>query len=165
MAIIPQKQLFSWKEIENLGDLQRLQLVLKYLPDEPLMRLLESHRGKGRNDYPIRAVWNSILAGVVFQHNSVESLRRELFRNGQLRWLCGFDLARADAAVPPTHAYTRFLKLLLRYIEQIEHIFDELVEQVRKELPGFGTNLAMDPEVLRDQHSCPAKERFTADVF
>ena len=62
MAIIPQKQLFSWKEIENLGDLQRLQLVLNYLPDELLMRLLESHRGKGRNDYPIRAVWNSILA-------------------------------------------------------------------------------------------------------
>ncbi len=80
MAIIPQRQLFSWKEIENLGDLQRLQLALKYLPDERLMRLLESHRGKGRNDYPIRAVWNSILAGVIFQHNSIESLRRELLR-------------------------------------------------------------------------------------
>ena len=24
MAIIPQKQLFSWKEMENLGDLSRL---------------------------------------------------------------------------------------------------------------------------------------------
>ena len=45
MAIIPQKQLFGWKEIENLGDLQQLELVLKYLPDEPLMRLLESRRG------------------------------------------------------------------------------------------------------------------------
>jgi len=156
MAIIPQRQLFSWKEIENLGDLQRLQLVLKYLPDEPLMRLLESHRGKGRNDYPIRAVWNSILAGVVFQHNSIEGLRRELFRNGQLRWLCGFDLAKGAAAVPPAHVYTRFLKLLLRYIEQIEHIFDELVEQVRKELLGFGTNLAMDGKAI-NTHARPRK--------
>ena len=156
MAIIPQKQLFSWKEIENLGDLQRLQLALKYLPDEPLMRLLESHRGKGRNDYPIRAVWNSILAGVVFQHNSIESLRRELLRNGQLRWLCGFDLAKADAAVPPAHVYTRFLKLLLRHIEQIEHIFDDLVEQARKELPGFGTNLAMDGKAI-NTHARPRK--------
>ena len=40
MAIIPQKQLFSWKEIENLGDLDRLRLVLDYLPDEQLMRAL-----------------------------------------------------------------------------------------------------------------------------
>ena len=74
MAIIPQKQLFSWKEIENLGDLSRLRLVLDYLPDEPLMRALESQRAKGRDEYPVRAVWNSILAGIVFQHNSVESL-------------------------------------------------------------------------------------------
>ena len=117
MAMIPQKQLFSWEEIENLGDLQRLELVLKYLPDEPLMRSLESHRGRGRNDYPIRAVWNSILAGVVFQHHSIESLRRELFRNGQLRGLCGFDVSQAAAAVPPAHAYSRFLKLLLRSID------------------------------------------------
>ena len=93
MAIIPQKQLFSWKEIENLGDLSRLRLVLDYLPDEPLMRALESQRAKGRNEYPVRAVWNSILAGIVFQHNSVESLRRELKRNDRLRWLCGFDIA------------------------------------------------------------------------
>jgi len=156
MAIIPQRQLFSWKEIENLGDLQRLQLALKYLPDERLMRLLESHRGKGRNDYPIRAVWNSILAGVVFQHNSIESLRRELLRNGQLRWLCGFDLAKGAAAVPPAHVYTRFLNLLLRHIEQIEHIFDDLVEQLRQELPGFGTNLAMDGKAI-NTHARPRK--------
>ena len=93
MAIIPQKQLFSWTEIENLGDLSRLQLELDYLPDEPLMRRLESQRGKGRDEYPVRAVWNSILAGIVFQHNSIESLRRELKRNDRLRWLCGFDVA------------------------------------------------------------------------
>jgi len=156
MAIIPQRQLFSWKEIENLGDLQRLQLVLKYLPDEPMMRFFESNRGKGRNDYPIRAVWNSILAGVVFQHNSVESLRRELLRNGQLRWLCGFDLAKGAAAVPPAYVYTRFLKLLLWHIEQIEHIFDDLVEQLRKELSGFGTNLAMDGKAI-NTHARPNK--------
>ena len=56
MAVIPQKQLFSWKEIENLGDLSRLRLLLDYLPDEPLMRALESQRAKGRDEYPVRAV-------------------------------------------------------------------------------------------------------------
>ena len=156
MAMIPQKQLFRWEEIENLGDLQRLDLVLKYLPDEPLMRFLESHRGRGRNDYPLRAVWNSILAGVVFQHPSIESLRRELSRNGQLRWLCGFDLTQGAAGVPPAHVYSRFLKFLLRYLDHIEGIFDDLVEQLRQELPGFGTNLAMDGKAI-PTHARPRK--------
>ena len=78
MAIIPQKQLFDWTQVEAMGDLARLQLALDTLPDEALMRNLERNRGKGRDDYPVRAVWNSILAAVVFQHPSIESLRREL---------------------------------------------------------------------------------------
>ena len=85
MAMIPQRTLFSWQQIDLLGDLDRLKLVLDALPDEALMAQLERHRGQGRNDYPIRAVWNSLLAGIVFQHRSIESLRRELSRNGQLR--------------------------------------------------------------------------------
>ncbi|GAW32790.1 hypothetical protein JDF658_25550, partial [Carboxydocella sp. JDF658] len=82
MAIIPQIKLFEWTEIQTIGDLVRLRLVLDYMPDEELMRTLERSRGKGRNDYPVRAIWNSILAGIVFQHESVEKLRRELARNG-----------------------------------------------------------------------------------
>ncbi|MDL5039650.1 hypothetical protein [Heyndrickxia coagulans] len=65
MAIIPQMSLFTWKEIEILGDLDRLRLVLDYMPDEAFMQSLEKKRGKGRNDYPVRAMWNSILAGIV----------------------------------------------------------------------------------------------------
>lgn len=70
--ILPMNQLFSWKNIENLGDLERLKLVIDYIPDEKLMSILEKNRDKGRNDYPVRAVWNSILAGVVYQHESIE---------------------------------------------------------------------------------------------
>src|SRR5690625_1938188 len=84
MAIIPQMNLFSWKDIEDLGDLRRLKLVIEYLPDEELMIALEKQRKNGRNDYPIRAIWNTILAGIVFEHRSIESLRRELSRNAQL---------------------------------------------------------------------------------
>ncbi len=91
MAILTQPFLFTWEEIDELGDLERLQLVLNHLPDEKLMAVLEAKRGKGRDDYPVRATWNSILAGIVFQHESVESLRRELQRNGQLRGICGFN--------------------------------------------------------------------------
>jgi len=84
-AIIPQMNLFAWNEIQTLGDLERLRLVLDYMPDEALMRTLERRLSKGRDDDPVRAVWNSILAGTLFQHDTVEKLRRELMRNGQLR--------------------------------------------------------------------------------
>ena len=138
MAIISQKGLFSWKEVNELGDLERLQLVLKYVPDEELMEHLEKDRGRGRDEYPVRAVWNSILAGVVFQHDSVESLRRELKRNGQLRELCGFDPLRGKAGVPRSWVYTRFLRKLFRYSEMMDEMFDRLVEELREFLPGFG---------------------------
>ena len=120
------------------------------------MRALESHRAKGRDEYPVRAVWNSILAGIVFQHNSVESLRRELKRNDRLRWLWGFDIAKGEKAVPPSWVYTRFFALLFKNAEYIEQIFDELVEQLRKELPGFGNNLAMDGKAI-NTHARPGK--------
>lgn len=156
MAIIPQKKLFGWKEIENLGDLSRLRLVLEHLPDEMLMRTLESQRGNGRDDYPIRPVWNSILAGIIFQHNGIESLRRELLRNAQLRQLCGFDLVKGQDAVPPSWVYTRFSGLLFKNTELVDQMFDDLVEQLRGILPGFGTNLAMDGKAI-DSHAQPRK--------
>ena len=71
MANIQQKQLFVWNDLEDLGDLERLKLVLDYIPDENLVKKLENQRNKGRNKYPNRVVWNSILAGVVYQHISI----------------------------------------------------------------------------------------------
>ncbi|MFH1964455.1 MAG: transposase, partial [Acidobacteriota bacterium] len=114
MAIIHRRSLFSWKNLKTKSDLDRLRLVLESLPDEALMVKLENQRGKGRDDYPVRAVWNSILAGIVFQHESIESLRRELSRNGELRDLCGFDPLGGGQTVPSSHACSRFLKRLIR---------------------------------------------------
>jgi len=76
-------------------------MVMQSMPDEELMQSIEGARGKGRDDYPVRPVWNSILAGIVFGHASIESLRRELLRNGELRHLCGFDPLKGITAVPP----------------------------------------------------------------
>lgn len=41
MAIIAQRRLFGWREIEKLGDLERLKLVLESISDEELAVLLE----------------------------------------------------------------------------------------------------------------------------
>jgi hypothetical protein len=143
MAIIPQLRLFGWKEIEELGDLERLHLVLEYMPDEKLMKQLEKERYKGRDDYPVRAMWNSVLAGIVFQHDNVEKLRRELARNGQLREMCGFF-----GKLPPAWVYTRFLKKLLKHTEEIDEIFEKLVEQLQELLPDFSKHLAIDSKAI-----------------
>ncbi|MCF7949900.1 MAG: transposase [Spirochaetia bacterium] len=150
MASITEKSLFCWRDIENLDDLHRLHLLLDNLPDERLMRLLEQRRSCGRDDYPVRAVWNSILAAVVFEHKSIESLRRELMRNAQLRELCGFDPLLGIKAVPTPSAYTRFLKRLKarRVRRLLVQVFTSLVDQCYQELPGFGRRLGADGKAI-----------------
>lgn len=145
MAIIPQQTLFVWSEIENLGDLERLRLVLEYMPDEQLMQILEKERGKGRDDFPVRAMWNSILAGIVFEHKSINSLRRELSRNGQLRFMCGF---KSNKDVPKPYVYSKFFGKLFKKEEMINDIFNKLVDELEKILPGFGSNLAIDGKAI-----------------
>jgi hypothetical protein len=126
------------------------------------MQRLESQRGKGRDDWPVRAVWNSILAAIVYQHPSIESLRRELSRNPQLRWLCGFDVTRSEKLVPPASTYTRLLKKLMERSEDIEAIFDGLIERLRKELPDLGQMLAVDGKAVRSRARRPSRHT-TAD--
>jgi len=142
MAIIPQPSLFVWSEVEELGDLKRLQLVIETMPDESLMQKLEKRRKNGRDDYPIRGMWNSLLAGIVFQHPSIESLRRELSRNAQLRMVCGLT------KVPTSSAYSRFMVLLLKEEKAIHEMFVRLVEEISEELPEFGKHLAMDSKAI-----------------
>jgi len=144
MAIIPQMNLFSWNDIEDLGDLDRLRLVIEYLPDENLMRILEGERKNGRNDYPIRAIWNTMLAGIIFEHDTIESLRRELSRNGQLRWLCGLE----GNGVPPAYVYSRFMNKLFIHEKEVEEIFEILVAQLSEVLPDFGEFLAIDSKAI-----------------
>ncbi|MEA3368442.1 MAG: transposase [Planctomycetota bacterium] len=149
MAMIPQKPLFTWENLDALDDLHRLRLVLEAMPDEALMRLLERARGRGRDDYPVRAVWNSLLAGIVYQHPSIESLRRELGRNAPLRQACGFDLLKGVSAVPTPRAYTTFLENLMEHQDEIDALFDDLVERLGEALPGFGRVLAADGKAVR----------------
>lgn len=157
MAIIINRFLFKWQDINAKSDLERLRLVIDYLPDEDLMRKLEDYRANGRDDYPVRPVWNSLLAGIVFGHGSIESLRRELSRNAELRSLCGFNSIKGDDAVPPEWAYTRFMKNLFTFEDEINNIFDNLVNQLGELIPDYGKRLAIDSKAI-DSAGKPAKE-------
>ena len=148
MAIIAQAYMFSWEQIDAASDLGRLRLVLEVIPDEALVAKLETDRGHGRDDYPVRAVWNTILAGVVFGHPSIAALRRELQRNGELRKVCGFNPLSGMAAVPTDSAYTHFLDALLEHETQIRAMFHDLVEKLRVVLADLGRYLALDGKAL-----------------
>lgn len=148
MSILPQASLFSWKEVEAVREISRLTRLLDVLPDRELLAALEEGRAGKRDDYPLRALWRALLAGVVFGHGSLASIGRELARNGQLRDLCGFDPLRGDQAAPPAWVWTRFVAKLLRHQKLVDAMFAALLDRLAAALPDFGRHLAIDGKAI-----------------
>jgi hypothetical protein len=113
------------------------------------MKVLEERRGRGRNDYPVRAVWNCIVSMKVFGHATISSLIRELKRNGELRCAVGLDPFGGASAVPGEHVFSRFFRLLAGFSDAVEKIFDGLVERLESLLPDFGGAMACDSKAIR----------------
>lgn len=157
--IISQITFADYGEIEILGDLERFVLAMNGLPDEALMRRLEARRGNGRNDYPIRVMWNLIIAMKVFGHRTSASFGRELERNSQMRKICGLeDFDAKKHLVPPGRVFTGFLKLLVEEQEEVDRLFEEMVIRLGEYLPGFGETQAGDGKYLDSYAKHQAKE-------
>ena len=60
--------LFSWDDVERLPNLRRLGFVLDNLPDGAVLEALRAKRGRGRDEYPVQAMWRALVAGLVFGH-------------------------------------------------------------------------------------------------
>ena len=166
MAVISQPTLFSWDNMDAHSDMDRLLLVLENLPDEKIVRYLEVIRGNGRDDYPVRAMWNAVLAGVIFQHPSIESLCRELSRNPSLLQACGFNPLpktfvdetlipfRSELVVPAPNGYnfSRFLAHVIE-LEECLGLISGLVVTLRHELmavlPEYGKHLGYDGKAIQ----------------
>ena len=171
---------FSWHSVESLPDLERLRLVLATLPDEEIVAALEAGRGRGRNDYPVSAMWRALIAGVVFQHPSIQSLLRELGRNPALLELCGFEAlpfqgapltelragtqgppcavthpARVRSTVPSHWNFSRFLTGVVQ-LEDKQGLVSAMIESLRsslfEEVPDFGRHLGYDGKAI-ESHS------------
>jgi len=148
VATIVHQHLFSWTDVERSSDLDRFAMVLAAIPDEPVVRALELARGHGRNAFPVRPTWNAVLAGIVLQHPSVESLRRELLRNAELRQVCGFDPGKGSLAVPSSWAMSRFLTNVIEKRDLIDAMFAEQVRTLTALLPDFGEELVFDGKAV-----------------
>jgi hypothetical protein len=140
--------LFSWEIVDRSGEILRLERILQILPDQPLLEALCAKRKKKRDDYPLEALWHSVLAGVLVGHESIAKLIRELRRNRELREVCGFDPLLGERAVPPDYVFSRFFARLLAHEALIKAMFEQLLERVAKLLPGFGRHLAIDTKAL-----------------
>ena len=151
--IISQMSFTDYGMIEILGDLERFLLALLGMDDEALMLRLEAGRRNGRDDYPVRVMWNLVIAMKVFGHRTVDSFRRELARNSQLRSICGLqDFGRKKHLAPPARVFTGFFKLLKKEQLGIDGMFDAMVLELSEKIPGFGKEAAGDGKYV-DSHA------------
>ena len=178
MAMITAPFLFPWDAIEARTDLERFFLVRDNLPDEKIIQYLEVMRGNGRDDFPILPMWNALIAGIVFQHPSIEHLIRELSRNPSLLGACGFnplpiqkkpkaklvkneETGRMEIVwpqpdtphymVPSSWNFSRFLMNVIeleKSLDLISNLTVLLRAQLMEELPDFGVHLGYDGKAI-----------------
>ena len=159
MKIIPQISIFDYSEIEILGDLERCKLLIENVPDKKIIDKLLEIRGKGRNNYPVIPVWNSILIMPLLECSTIEQLRRELSRNRDLRKLCGFDdydyYFGKNKLVPPPKAYTNMFKNLKKIEPLLKECFYELREFMYNNLKDFGKDVGEDGKIFESKAKRP----------
>ena len=119
MKIQMQKPLFAWDCLEDHPVLATIKQLLEAIPDGKLAAGLEAARGKGRNDYPVRALWGVVLLTIALHCKRAGSLHAaQVFRrlagfvcaaqvvrrqvSGVFRyWHCGRRRRREGRDVPP----------------------------------------------------------------
>ncbi len=61
MRIAATQPLFAWESLEDSPSLQTVRELLACIPDAKLLDSLRLARGKGRDDYPVTALWGVLL--------------------------------------------------------------------------------------------------------
>lgn len=128
-------------EFLKLDQNDRLVLVLDALNAEPLLAALGRERKGRRDDYPVRVMWYTLIAGIVHGKDTIRGLIDLLRISPDLRRLCGIQ---SSGGIPSESAYSRFFGKLVKHQEKLQAVFDELVEQLRELAGEMGETLAID---------------------
>ena len=146
MAMISQISIFDNTEVyDNLGDLERVKLILENIPDEKLLDVIRKDRDiKGRKGIPIEALMNIYWARRILQHRTMAQMLRELSRNSQLRKVCGLQ----NDEIPSKYVMTRFMKKLKKHRELIKEIFYTQRNELAEIKKDFGTNIGVDGKYI-----------------
>ena len=148
--------LFSWHLFDEHSDLTRLTMVVETMELDDLVHEINLRRRGTRCEWSAKAMLTALIARSVYQHSSIESLRRELKRNPSLMRACGFEhygdgYNDIDYRVPSKSAFSRFIAVVLEVerdaagLSQMQQrLTDELVEL----LPDFGADVGFDGKAL-----------------
>ena len=170
----------SWQDVESLPDLERLRLVLDVLPDEESVASLETGRGHGRNDYPVRAMWRALIAGWCFSMPRSSLCCRSWAATGRSWIFAGSILCRSRGGAPVTELrermegpvrgdasgggalngasdrnFSRFPGCLIRLEDErglASGMIESLCASLFEELPDFGRHLGHDGKAI-ESHS------------
>jgi IS5 family transposase len=164
MSYIRQELLFTYEEfVGDHDDNERLVLTLAALPAESLLRWLEGQRDGRRNDYPVRMLWQCLIAKSVYQIEHYSELIRELQRNGTLRRLVGIP---SRGQVPHDYHFSRLLKKLSssKGLELLEEMFNAQVIQLSSQLPQMGKHLTVDATAVHAYSNEMRKDKSDPDA-
>ncbi|OLN82156.1 transposase [Streptococcus sp. 'caviae'] len=159
MKIITQLNLF---EDHELGDLEKILMVLDGLPETDCFDKLEAKRKHGRKDYTIQSYFIAYIAKIVLQLETNQQLIRQLNMNSQLRQICGFETHGVKSKngmiklvhAPSKSSYSRFIQDLKEVCPDIEEWVLSGVHELYGLLPDFGVNLALDGKFI-DSYATP----------
>ena len=161
MHITLAKPLFAWDCLEDSPSLATVKAFLASIPDARLLEMLRQSRGRGRNDYPVRALWGVVLLRVALRHVSFEATLGELSRNQALRRLIGIE---DETRVPKSWNVSRFLDTLGQepHFSELRRIFDTMVQRLGETVPDLGQDTAGDSTALhargkRDEQAVEAE--------
>jgi transposase, IS5 family len=164
MSYCAQGQLFSFSDFFSEGDdNHRLLLVLDALDDDQLIGKLVSERKGRQNRYPVRILWQSLIAGKVYGILTVNGLIRELKRNESLRKVVGI---KHVGLVPKPWQFSRLFAKLSRpeNLVLIKGIFDRAVGSLKELLPDLGESLAIDGTEVSSWSNRYAKDKSDKDA-
>ena len=147
MNIAAARPLFAWDCLQDSPSLKTVAMFLKAIPDGQLLGSLRRHRGKGRDDYSVSAVWGVILLTILLRHATIEACLGELRRNAALRQLIGID---GEAGVPKKWNMSRFLTVLGQepHLGLLHQVFDAMVKLLGEVVQDLGSHTAGDSSGL-----------------
>lgn len=152
MRIAQTKPLFAWDCLDDSPSLNTIRELLASIPDGKLLDSLRSARGKGRNDYPVHALWGVVVLTIALRHPTTEACLADLKRNAGLRRLIGID---SEDDVPEKWNMSRFEETLGSepHRTHLQAIFNRMVERLGSVVPDLGSETAGDATGLSARRS------------
>ena len=147
MRVISTQPLFAWEALDDSPSIQTLGQLLAAIPDATLLASLRQSRGRGRDDYPVRVLWGTVLLTIVLRHTSIEACLQELRRNAPLRRLIGIA---HEQGVPQKWNISRFLGVLGQkpHRDYLTDIFNAMIRVLGGTVDDLGQRLAGDSTAL-----------------